>query len=74
MVVGRNVPTTIQTYAKICYNFQRFFFIKSAVDQKNLKLGVVIAWTISHSHSDVPGGIQFFGPALFAKGLFIKHR
>ena len=71
MVVGRNVPTTIQTYGKTSF-FKDF--IKSAVDQKNLKLGTVIAWTISivqknfHCHSNMPGGIQFFWP-LFCKGL-----
>ena len=49
-------------------------FIKSAADQKNLKFGSVIAWTIGilqknfHHHSNMPGGIQFFGP-YFAKGL-----
>ena len=49
-------------------------FIKSVVDQKNLKLCVVIAWTISIvqknfcCHSNMPGGIQIFGPYI-AKGL-----
>ena len=42
-------------------------FIKSAVDQKSLKLGMVIAWTIN-CHSNMPGGIQFFGPR-YATGL-----
>ena len=42
--------------------------IKLAVDQKNLNLGVVIAWTISivqknfHYHSNMPGEIQIFVP------------
>ncbi len=40
MVVGRNI---IQTYGKNAL-FQRFFFINSAIDQKYLKLGVVIYW------------------------------
>ena len=49
-------------------------FIKSAVDQKNLKLGVVIAWTINTvkkkncCHGNMPGGIQIFDP-YFTKGL-----
>ena len=52
-------------------------FIKSVVDQKNLKLGVVIAWTISIVQKKnsiaieryLKAGIQFFGP-YFAKGLY----
>lgn len=47
MVVGKNMPTTRQTYEKICY-FTKIFFIKSAVDQKHLNLGVVIAWPLDH--------------------------
>ena len=38
MAVGRNVPTTIQT---------SLISIKSVIYWINLKLGVVVAWTIS---------------------------
>ena len=47
-------------------------FMKSIILYwKNLKLGMVITWTISkifHCHSSMPGGILFLGP-YFAKGL-----
>ena len=50
-------------------------FIKSAIDQKSLKPGVVTASTINivqkkkfHCHSNMSSGIKFFGP-YFAKGL-----
>ena len=52
-------------------------FIKSAVDQKNLKLGTVITWTISIvqknvcCHSNMPGGIQFLGPFSKCLNLYI---
>ena len=51
----------------------RIFFIKSAVDQKSLKLGVVIAWNISIvqniSIAIATCLVEFlFGP-YFAKGL-----
>ena len=43
-------------------------FKESVIYWKNLKLDVVITWTIStvqknfHCHSNMPGGIWFFGP------------
>ena len=42
MVVGRNIPTTVQTYGK---TLNSTIFIKSKIDQKNHKLGMVIIWT-----------------------------
>ena len=43
-------------------------FIKLVVDQKSLKLSVMIAWTINIAkkfccHSNMPGGIQFLAPS-----------
>ena len=60
MAVGRNVPSTIQTYGKNL--FQDSYKIRNLVNWKNLKLGVVIVWTISIvkkkfcCHSNMPGG------------------
>ena len=70
MVVGRNMPTQ-KKYKPMGKSLISKIFIKSVIYWKNLKLGVVIAWTISivqkkfHCHSNKPGGIQFLAP----KGL-----
>ena len=55
---GCVLPTTMKSYGKI---FCFWDFIKSVVDQKSLKLSVMIAWTIN-----IEMGKSF------AFGIFIK--